>query len=241
MIRIGTSGWVYDDWKGVLYPEDAAPDSLLGRYAEIFSTVEINNTFYHLPSTQAVADWHDGVPDGFLFAVKASRYITHVKHLREPAKTTAQFFERIAGLGDRLGPILFQLRPRWHANTRRIAEFLAALPPGQRYVFEFRDPTWHCDEVFEILADHGCGFCIHDHPAAPAPERITADFAYLRLHRSPSDPDGCYTNAELTAWAERLRAWDQQGLDVFCYFNNDWRGYAVDNARALRRLVGTEN
>jgi uncharacterized protein YecE (DUF72 family) len=239
MIRIGTSGWVYDDWKGIFYPEALPQEEHLPFYARSFDSVEINNTFYHLPSEATVQAWRERVPEGFVFAAKASRYITHVKNLLEPEEPVRQFLDRVDLLGQKkLGPILFQLPPRWNVNADRLREFTSILPGDHRYVFEFRDASWYVDEVFEILEQNGCAFCIHDHEDAPSPHRITAEFSYIRFHGSEGSYEGKYEQEALAEWADKLAAWAQDGLDLYCYFNNDYHGFALDNASELGALVG---
>ncbi len=172
-----------------------------------------------------------------LFAVKASRYITHLKHLLNAEGAVNQFLGRVNLLEEKLGPILFQLSPQWHINAERLRNFVAILPEGQRYVFEFRHHSWYTEEIFQILEEGGCGFCIHDQRDAPSPEKITARFAYVRLHCSPTTEGGHYTTQELAKWATKLVDWETQGIEIYCYFNNDWEGYAVNNALELKKLV----
>ncbi len=159
---------------------------MLSLYVQSFQTVEINNTFYRLPEEETVRRWREKAPDGFLFAVKASRYITHLKHLLNAEGAVNQFLERINLLEEKLGPILFQLSPQWHVNAERLRNFVAVLPEERRYAFEFRHHSWYTEEIFQILEEGGCSFCIHDHRDAPSPEEITARFAYVRLHCSPT-------------------------------------------------------
>lgn len=237
MIAIGTSGWVYNHWRGVFYPEALDSDAWLPYYAERFATVEINNTFYGMPEPASVAAWRDRVPAGFVFAVKMHRYVTHMKNLLDPQEPVARFMDRVTSLGDKLGPVLIQLPPRWHVNVARLEQFIPALPAGHRYAFEFRDASWYTEEVAAVLRRADCAFCIHDHASAPAPDRVTADFVYLRFH----GPSGRYTDAygeeALRRWAERIRAWTARDLDVYAYFNNDHQGYAVNNAQTLKALL----
>lgn len=234
MIRIGTSGWMYDHWKGPFYPEDIASDEMLPFYEETFDTVEVNNTFYQLPSKDSVRAWEEASPQSFLFSIKANRYITHMKNLLEPEEPVDTLMGRLTLLGDKLGPVLFQLPPHWHVNVKRLASFLDALPKGRRYALEFRADSWHVDEVCRLLEKAGAGFCIHDHPDAPPPERVTADFVYLRFHGPTGDYGGKYPPQHLKDWAARIGAWAEAGKDVHTYFNKDRRGYAVDNAQELR-------
>lgn len=237
MILIGTSGWAYDHWKGVFYREDASQEDLLPAYAESFKTVEINNTFYQLPDAGTVEAWRNRVPAGFVFAVKANRYITHMKNLLESEEPVERMMARVDGLGDKLGPILFQLPPRWHVNAERLASFVGILPQRFRYAFEFRHESWYADPVYDVLEQSGSAFCIHDHKDAPSPRRVTADFVYVRFHGRRGGYEGEYPSTDLSGWADTIAGWHGEGLDIYCYFNNDFRGYAVANARELIELL----
>lgn len=236
-IHIGTSGWHYAHWVGPFYPSCLHSDDFLSHYARSFRTVEINNTFYHLPETATLEAWRDETPPGFVFACKASRYITHMKKLREPARSTARFLEAVRILGDKLGPILFQLPPRWHANAERLEDFLQALPDGLRYAFEFRDESWFTPRIYQVLARHDAALCAYDLMGWRSPAKTTAGFVYLRLHGPCSAYGGNYGGRTLRGWARRLLTWRNTGLDVYCYFNNDQGGYAVQNARHLVDMV----
>jgi len=237
VILIGTSGWAYDHWKGVFYREDAPQEDLLPAYAESFKTVEINNTFYQLPDAGTVEAWRNRVPAGFVFAVKANRYITHMKNLLESEEPVERMMARVDGLGDKLGPILFQLPPRWHVNAERLASFVGILPQRFRYAFEFRHESWYADPVYDVLEQSGSAFCIHDHKDAPSPRRVTADFVYVRFHGRRGGYEGEYPSTDLSGWADTIAGWHGEGLDIYCYFNNDFRGYAVANARELIELL----
>jgi uncharacterized protein YecE (DUF72 family) len=237
MIRIGTSGWVYEHWRGVFYPRDLPQEDWLPFFADHFATVEINNTFYHLPQEETVRNWATLAPKDFLFAVKASRYITHVKNLLDPEKPVATFMDRAGMLGDKLGPILFQLPPHWNVNPERLADFIAVLPGAHRYAFEFRDASWYTDEVFQILQENDCAFCIHNHHDAPSPNRLTADYTYIRFHGPGGSYEGGYRPDVLREWAARMVGWDEDGIDVYCYFNNDPQGHAIKNASELEDMV----
>ena len=236
-IRIGTSGWTYDHWRGRFYPDDLADDDRLRFYAGQFASVEINNSFYHLPSARTLAHWRDSVPGDFRFALKASRYITHMKKLKDPDASLATLFQRADVLGDRLGPILFQLPPRWHCDAQRLAAFLDALGGGFRYVFEFRDHSWIDDRVDALLAAHGAAFCIYELDGYRSPNTLTADFAYVRLHGPACAYAGSYDTRQLSGWAGALSTWARQGRDVYCYFDNDQAGYAAANAARLRDML----
>ncbi len=240
-IRVGTSGWHYAHWQGVFYPQDLPTNRWLAYYAGQFQTVEINNAFYQLPGEATLRDWYAATPPGFLFAVKASRFITHMKKLSDPATSTAKFFERVALLGDKLGPILFQLPPHWHPNLERLDEFLKALPPGMRYAFECRDPSWLEPDVepalCKVLEQHNAALCIYHFSGRTAPKRLTADFVYVRLHGPGGPYQGKYPPEELEEWAGDIAAWNAPkqgpGRAVYCYFDNDMAGYAVQNALEL--------
>lgn len=235
--RIGTSGWSYDHWTGPFYPSDLPPDDRLAYYARRLRSAEINNTFYHLPSEQTLAHWRDCVPADFRFAAKASRYITHMKKLKDPQDTVPNFMRRVEQLGDRLGPILFQLPPNWHRNTERLQSFLEALDEGPRYAFELRDRSWIDDSVLGLLADAGAAFCIYELDGFLSPMEVTADFVYVRLHGPDGAYRGDYADAALDEWAERIVGWLGEDRDVFCYFDNDEAGYAARDALSLGKRL----
>jgi uncharacterized protein YecE (DUF72 family) len=236
-IRIGTSGWQYDHWKGPFYPEDLPKRAFLAHYAARFDTTEVNSFFYGLPKAETVAAWREAVPAGFEFAVKASRYITHMKKLKEPQAGFERFWERARLFGDQLGPVLFQLPPNWRVNADRLRAFLQALPQGPRYAFEFRDESWFIDEVEELLAEHGAAFCAYELGQQASPVTVTTDFAYVRLHGPEAGYAGDYGDAALDAWAARLEEWRQRGLDAYLFFDNDQAGYAaLDGLRMRERL-----
>jgi uncharacterized protein YecE (DUF72 family) len=236
-IWIGTSGWSYRDWVGVFYPRAMKPADHLAHYARHFDIVEINSTFYRLPSPETLKGWRAVAPDHFVFACKASRYITHMKKLRDPEQSLSSFVERVSLLGDQLGPILFQLPPRWRANPDRLEQFLLSLPKPGRYAFEFRDATWFDQAIRDLLAEHNAAFCIYDLAGECSPLSVTADFTYLRLHGPDGPYCGSYSDDALTGWAERLIAWRGEGFDAYCFFDNDEKGYAVLNARRLAAMV----
>lgn len=238
MVHIGTSGWHYPHWRGVFYPPTLAPTHYLGYYARHFGTVEINNSFYQLPGEAAFRQWREAVPGGFVFAVKASSYITHRKKLRDPARTTPAFLARVRLLGNKLGPVLFQLPPRWRADPERLASFLSALPADLACAFELRDPSWFNPRVEEILRSHRAAFCIYEFDWRLSPLSVTADFVYIRLHGPEGAYRGRYGRRRLRPWAERITGWRQQDLTVYCYFDNDEAGYAVRDALELKDLLG---
>jgi uncharacterized protein YecE (DUF72 family) len=236
-VHIGTSGWHYQHWIGPFYPAGTHPESFLDYYARHFSTVEINNTFYRLPTRRAVNEWREGSPASFVFAAKGSRFITHMKKLKDPETSIQRYFELIELLGDKLGPIVFQLPPRWHLNVDRLAHFLKALPTHRRYAFEFRDESWFEPRTYEVLAAHKAALCLYELAGRQAPLQVTADFVYIRLHGPDGAYQGSYGDDELAMWARRILEWRAQGISVYCYFDNDERGYAPANALTLARLV----
>jgi uncharacterized protein YecE (DUF72 family) len=238
LIHIGTSGWHYDHWRRPFYPEDLTQKAFLTFYQQRFHTVEINNSFYQLPSEKTLFDWRESVPPGFIFAVKGSRYITHMKKLKDPGQSVPPLLERIQSLGDRLGPILFQLPPRWRFNEERLGAFLEALPRDYRYALEFRDPTWLNQEVCRLLRKHSAAFCIYELAGRISPKEVTADFVYIRLHGPGDAYQGRYDRQTLAGWAGAISTWTAQGLTVFCYFDNDEAGYAALNALELQEMLG---
>jgi uncharacterized protein YecE (DUF72 family) len=237
MLHVGTSGWHYDHWQGTFYPEDLDSKEWLAYYSGRLSTVEINNSFYQLPEAETLRTWRTGTPNKFLFAVKASRYITHMKKLKDASEPAANFLGRVDELGDKLGPILFQMPPNWSLNRDRLRSFLEGLPEGYRFAFEFRDPSWFHEQVFELLAAHNAAFCIYELGGRLAPREVTADWVYVRLH-GPGDPyRGSYDVQTLAGWMGAFSAWRRQGKDVYCYLDNDEAGYAVKNALSLRAMA----
>ncbi len=236
-VRIGTSGWHYPHWRGPFYPENFSASKMLDFYARQFDTVELNNTFYRLPPETALDDWRGRTPEGFLFAAKGSRFLTHMKKLKEPEPGIAKYFELVEQLGPKLGPVLFQLPPHWGVNSERLEAFLAALPRGHRYAFELRDPSWHVPEVYRILRRHRAAFCIFEIAGFQSGIEITADFTYVRLHGPGGAYQGSYPGGKLEEWAERIRQWRKELQSVYVYFDNDQAAYAVANALALKRLI----
>ena len=233
-LRLGTSGYRYDHWKGVLYPDDLPRDRWLRRYAERFDTVELNTTFYGLPEPEAFEEWREEVPEGFCYSLKFSRYGSHMKKLKDPEGTIGTFLERAERLEDRLGPILVQLPPHWGADPDRLGAFLEAAPSRRRWSVEVRDPSWLCRAVFEVLREHGAALCIHD-MIDDHPRVRTTDWLYLRYHGQ--DYAGAYSPQRLSAEADRIADWLNEGLDVYAYFNNDLGGHAVADAGNLARYL----
>jgi uncharacterized protein YecE (DUF72 family) len=237
-VRIGCSGWVYRDWRGVLYPKGVPQSRWLERYAEVFDTVEVNSTFYRLARPEVVERWVHATPPDFLFTVKASQYLTHFSRLRDLDRGVDRFYAGIAPLvgSPKLGPVLWQLPARQARDDRMLAGALAALPSG-RHAFEFRHPSWFASEVLGMLRAHGVGLVIGDHPQRPwQPLAVTAPFSLVRMHYGTRGRRGNYSDAELVEWAERIRGLAREA-DVLVYFNNDWEGFAVRNARRLQRLL----
>ena len=236
-VHIGTSGWSYDHWREVFYPPGLAAKRQLAYYRQYFRTVEINSSFYRLPSIASLRDWYGSVPDDFIFAVKASRYITHMKKLRDSRHAVTEFMSRVEVLRDKLGPILFQLPPHWHINAERFAAFLKLLPRGYRYAVEFRDPTWFSPRIYELLAEYAAAFCIFDLDRKLSPMEVTADFIYMRLHGPKGPYQGRYDDRALHGWAESIADWRRQGREVYCYFDNDEAAYAVQDATRLQSML----
>ena len=239
-IRIGTSGWHYKHWlDDVFYPAGTRPAQMFDFFAQHFDTVEINNSFYHLPSAKTFDNWRESSPPKFLFAVKGSRFITHMKKLKDPRPSSEKFFEVADRLGRKLGPILFQLPPRWKVNVERLAEFLESLPKRHKYVIEIRDESWLVPEVYALLRRHKTAFCIHDFADMKIPHEITANFTYIRFHGPTSAKYfDSYSSEQLREWAKRIEDWAQRLSGIYVYFNNDPRGDAVRNALELKRLLG---
>lgn len=237
-IHIGTSGWSYEHWLGPFYPEKLGAARMLTYYAERFRTVELNTSFYHLPAEKSLQAWREAVGDNFLFAVKASRYITHMKKLKDPEIPVATFLERIETLGPaRTGPILFQLPPKWRCNPDRLRQFLGYLPGTHRYAFEFRSTSWFREEIYGQLAGAGAAFCIYEIAGTRSPKAVTADFVYIRLHGPDGAYAGLYPEKTLVDWAENIQGWAAEGKEVFCYFDNDQLGYAAQNAAQLQEML----
>jgi uncharacterized protein YecE (DUF72 family) len=238
-VRIGCSGWNYRDWRGDVYPDGLPARRWLEHYATLFDTVEVNTTFYRLARPDAVARWLEQTPENFTFAVKASRYMTHMKRLTDLGPAMTRYYDAIRPLADspKLGPVLWQLPERDKADVGRLAAALDELPPG-RHCFEFRHPSWFSDEVLELLRFHHVALVIAHHPERPWQplEELTADWTFLRFHYGARGRRGNYSETELREWAGRVRALAERA-DVFAYFNNDWEGFAPRNALRLRELV----
>ena len=238
-VWIGCSGWNYPHWRQTIYPKGLPARRWLEYYATLFNTVEVNNTFYRLPSRSAVANWVEQTPPGFLFAIKASRFLTHMKRLTDMGGAVERFYERIEPLVEspKFGPVLWQLPERFHRNDERLAFALQRLPPG-RHCFEFRHPSWFVPDVYALLREHGVALVIGDHPERAFQTReLTTDWTFVRFHYGRDAQNGNYSECELEEWKQRFAAWRTR-IEVFAYFNNDWEGFAVRNALWLKRSLG---
>lgn len=235
-LRVGTSGWQYDHWRGDFYPTALPKRLWLAHYTAHFDTVEVNATFYRLPSREVFAAWKAAAPADFRFALKFSRFATHLKKLRQPDQTIPHFLERSAALGQATGPLLLQLPPGWKADPSRLRAFLSRAPRRYRWAVEVRDPSWLCEAVFDVLREHRAALCVHD-LLAKHPRLLTAGFTYLRYHGVAYG--GSYSARVLSREAHWIEAQLEQGIDVYAYFNNDIGGHAVRNALTLREKVGS--
>ncbi|HEX6913638.1 MAG TPA: DUF72 domain-containing protein [Chitinophagaceae bacterium] len=238
---VGTSGWLYKHWKGTFYPPGLRVADEFSFYSMFFRTVELNNPFYRLPSKETFEGWRRNSPPDFIYVVKASRFITHMKKLGDTREALEIFLHNCNGLEDKLGPILFQLPPGWQLNIERLREFLEQLPRGYRFAFEFRNPTWYTEEVYALLQQYNCAFCIYQLAGHMSPVKVTADWVYLRLHGPTRNKyQGSYDFATLTRWAGNARDWMRSGKDVYIYFDNDDSGYAAFNAQVIEMMLNKD-
>jgi uncharacterized protein YecE (DUF72 family) len=236
-VHIGTSGWHYKHWLGAFYPEKTPASKMLAFYLTQFDTVELNNSFYRLPSKASMNTWRDSTPEGFVFAVKGSRFLTHMKKLKDAKQGLERFLDVAEELKEKLGPVLFQLPPNWEVNAERFEEFLELLPVYHRYAFEFRNPTWDSQDIYRLMLKRNAGYCIYDLAGYQSPLQVTADFVYVRLHGPGGKYQGTYSDPALGAWAERIREWSRTLDSVYVYFDNDQAGFAAHDALRLKQLV----
>jgi len=237
-IRIGTSGFSYKHWIGRYYPADIAQRKMLEHYMRDFDSVELNNTFYQLPNESSFDTWRKSTPHDFLFAVKGSRFITHMIKLKDAQRGLQNFLPRAERLRWKLGPILWQLPPGWKVNVERLEEFLSLLPREHRYTFELRNRTWMTGEVLDVLRKYNAAFCIYELAGYHSPIELTADWTYIRLHGPTQFKyQGSYSDAQLAAWAERIKTWSKKLKAIYVYFDNDDRAFAVENAMTLKKMV----
>ena len=234
---IGTSGWHYEHWRELFYPEKLSKPKWLEFYAQHFNTVELNNSFYHLPSEKAFINWRQSSSRGFVFAVKVSRFITHIKRLKNVGEPLQNFLSRAELLQDKLGPLLYQLPPGMKRNDETLESFLSILPRQYRHVFEFRHESWIDDSVFSVLKKYNAGLCIFDMPDFTCPVVATADFAYIRFHGSTGLYWSCYSDEELSDWAKKIDRLVKNLKAVYIYFNNDAGAYATSNAKTLAQFL----
>jgi len=238
---IGTSGWSYDHWIGMFYPEDLGKDRWLEFYTESFDSVELNASFYRLPRKKTFQNWGRRTPPEFIFSVKMSRYVTHVKRLLNPEDSLRMFFDSVSGLGDKCSTILIQLPPGMRFDLERVDSFLKGLTDryrSYRFTLECRNKSWFNDEVYNLFRKYGIALCISDTPCYPYAEVVTSDFVYVRLHGHEQLYASNYSDQQLEEWADKIRKWNEKGMDVYVYFDNDANAYAVKNALKLKELLG---
>jgi uncharacterized protein YecE (DUF72 family) len=236
-IRIGCSGWVYKHWRGILYPEGLAQTRWFDRYAEEFDTVEINNSFYRLPPPATFEKWRKQAPPGFYYAVKANRYLTQAKKLNECEEPLERMMSSVRSLGDRLGPMLYQLPPKMKINLERLESFLRILPTDVTSVFEFRNRSWYMPETYALLDRYGASICVHDMPGSASERIAVGPIAYVRFHGGEGKYWGRYSDEGLLGWTDWILDQSRQGRSGWCYFNNDIHGHAIHDARALQSMV----
>ena len=236
-IHIGTSGWHYKHWVGTFYAERTPASKMFAFYCEHFDTVELNNTFYCLPKPAGLERWRDSSPPNFCFAAKGSRFITHMKKLKDPEAALAKYFDAIEKLHEKLGPILFQLPPGWTFDADRFATFLKALPTYHRYAFEFRNQTWDNPQTYDLLAKYNAAYCMFDLAGYQSPMHISADISYIRLHGPGGKYQGSYSDNALRNWAKHIANWVKRLNAIYVYFDNDDSGYAAHNALRLKEML----
>lgn len=235
-INVGTSGWFYNHWHKLFYPEDIPKTKWFKFYTENFKTVEINSSYYHFPTDSGVKKWYQTSPDDFIFTMKANRYITHLRKLKNVESQTSDFLKTVSGLKQKLGPVLFQLPPSFKKDLAVLKDFLSLLKKQKHCVFEFRNDTWYSDDCFSLLADNGMTFCIYDMGDFQTPREITSDMIYIRFHGTSGKYGGTYPDKMLKEWAEWIRK-NKKIKSCYCYFNNDSNAYAVYNAKSLINIL----
>ena len=235
--RVGCSGWQYKHWRGDFYPAEVPQSQWLEYYAANFDTVEVNNSFYRLPERTTFATWARRAPHRFEFAVKASRFLTHMKKLKDPEEPIARLFTRMTALGSHLGPVLYQLPPGWTVDVARFRRFVESLPDAARHVVEFRDPSWYDHAIRQLMEEHNVALCLHDMPGSATGKDPSGPFTYVRFHGADAKYGGGYSDARLRGWADWLNARRDEGRDVYAYFNNDIGGHAPRDAVTLRRVL----
>jgi uncharacterized protein YecE (DUF72 family) len=249
ILRIGTSGWAYKHWIGRFYPIDLKPDDYLSFYAQEFNTVEINYSFYKLPSEESYINWFQEVGSDFIFAVKGSRYLTHMKKLKDSRDPWQKICDTASCLDRKLGPILMQFPERWKKNTERLHEFLEITKAidttenkagGARLAFEFRDESWFCKEVYDVLEKFGAALCIADSLKFIRKDVVTTDFTYIRYHGRTPIYAANYSKSELRAESKKIQKFLDNDIDVYAYFNNDGEAYAIENARQLKKMLDAQ-
>jgi uncharacterized protein YecE (DUF72 family) len=240
-VRIGCSGWVYKHWRGLLYPEELPQRLWFGRYAEEFDTVEINNSFYRLPAGDTFEKWRKQAPPGFCYALKANRYLTQAKKLKDCEEPLERMMTAVRRLGDRLGPMLYQLPPRMKINLERLQSFLEILPKDVTSVFEFRNSSWYEPELYALLERYGASFCVHDMPGSASERIAVGPIVYVRFHGGEGKYWGRYSDEGLLEWTDWLLNQTKRGRSARCYFNNDIHGHAIEDARTLKSMVGQMN
>lgn len=235
---IGTSGWQYKHWKKLFYPEGLKPKDWLNFYARSFKAVELNSSFYHQPTKEVFTGWEKAAADSFVFAVKAPRFFTHLKKLSVSREDLNTFVKAASALGRHLGPILFQLPPKWHLNLERMEDFVDKLPAGLMVTIEFRDPSWYQPELYDLLRKNNIAFCVYELGGHQSPVLSTASFIYVRLHGPAQKYRGSYTDHMIRKWADQILQWTKAGKDVYIFFDNDESAYAPHNALQLKRELG---
>lgn len=239
-LYIGTSGWSYSDWQDTFYPQNIKTNEWLNHYSHEFSTVEINTTFYHTPRVKTLVNWYEQVPFEFTFSVKANRFITHLKRLKDCKESVDYFYDNVKHLKTKIGPILFQLPPSFKNNKDLLSEFISNLKQENKHVFEFRHISWFTKEIYDLLNQNSIGLCITDLNGVLSPEEVTTDFTYIRLHGPQKAYKGSYGKSKLNTWKKKIEKWISSKISVYCYFDNDEKGYAIQDAKTLKSLIGVQ-